>query len=290
MKIMTDSGMDIAPECLAELDVQIVPLTISLEGRDYQGAADITPDAFYKLLRETGAFPTTSQPSPADFYEVYRKAAAEDPDIISIHMSADISGTYNAARLGAMRVIEEIGADITVVDSRNVSGVLGWMVEAAARTAKAGWQREDILQRVHQISQATTVIFSPEQIRYLVHGGRVSHIQGFAASMMNIKPVLNVKSTAGKVETVARVRTMKKAILRQIDVIAAEWGEETPLRLQVEHADNPALVRFAREQLAERFDAHFVPDTAITPLIGAHTGPGMVGIVYAPLSLFNDLP
>ncbi len=290
MKIITDNGMDIAPECLEGLDVQIVPLVISLDGKDYRGGVDIQPDEFYKLLRETDAFPSTSQPSPADFYNVYREAAAQDPDIISIHMSADISGTYNAARLGAIRVIEETGADITVVDSRNTSGVLGWMVEAAARCAKAGWKREDILDVVHDIGQATTVIFSPEQIRYLVHGGRVNHLQGFAASMMNIKPVMNVKTSVGKVEPLARVRTMKKAILRQVDVIAAEHGEGASLRLQVEHADNQKMAEFAQEQLDARFDAHFVAQTSITPLIGAHTGPGMVGIVYAPASIFDKVP
>lgn len=288
MKIITDTGMDAAPERLEGFDIQVVPLTITLGENQYQD--DIPPTEFYRLVRETGLFPTTSQPSPADFKEVYLRAAQDDPNIISIHMSSQLSGTYNAARLGAAQAMEEGNANITVIDSYHVSGALGWMVEAAARAAAAGWARDDIVKLVERVGDASVVLFSPETMRYLVHGGRVSHLRGFAATMLNIKPVLQLTHATGKVENLGTVRTFKKAIAHQLDFIAEQHGEGASLRVQVEHADNTKMADYLHGLMADRFDCHFLPDTVITPLLGAHTGPGLVGVVYAPKAVIDEIP
>lgn len=288
MKIITDSGMDIAPACLDGLNVQIVPLTVTLGDAHYRD--DIAAGDFYALVRESGLFPTTSQPSPADFKEVYLRAAEQDPEIISIHMSSHISGTYNAARLGAEQAMKESAVHITVIDSHHASGSLGWMVETAARTAAAGWSREDIVAAVERVGRATTILFSPETMKYLVHGGRVSHLRGFAATMLNIKPVLQIRHSSGKIENLGTVRTFKKAIAHQLDFIAEQYGDGAALRVQIEHADNAKMADYLHGLMAERFDCEFVPTAMITPLIGAHTGPGLVGVVYAPLSVFEGLP
>ncbi len=291
MQIITDNGIDIAAECLEGLAVHVVPLTITVGDAHYKGGVDIQSEAFYHLLRTSGHFPTTSQPSPADFQAVYTQLAEQDPDIISIHMSAQLSGTYNAARLGAERTMKETpGTHITVIDSRHISGSLGYMVEAAARAAAAGWERQAIVELVEQVGRATTIIFSPDTMRYLVHGGRASHLQGFAASMLNIKPVLRMTHTGGNIESIATVRTMRKALVKQVDIIAGELGEDTPLRVQVEHADNPQMASVLRDLMIQRFDCDFLPDTSITPLVGAHTGPGLVGMTYAARDVFAPVP
>lgn len=289
MKIITDNGLDIAPEKLEGLNIEIVPLSIQLGDKSYRGGVDIQSDAFYKLVRESAHFPMTSQPAPADFDEVYSRILLEDPDIISFHMSAQLSGTYNSARLGG-EIATQKGANVTVIDSRVISGPLGWMVEAAGRAAKAGWNREQILDLANRVAEGSRVIFSPDTLKYLVNGGRVSHLQGLAASMLNIKPVLQVGYETGKIESVGKVRTMKKALGEQVNIIAREHGDGSKLRVQVEHADNPEMAEYAVDLMSQRFDCVFYPTTSITPLVGAHTGPGATAIVYAKESIFADVP
>lgn len=289
MKIITDNGIDIAPERLAGLDVEIVTLTITLDGKSYRGGVDIQSDEFYKLVRASSDYPVTSQPSPADFDEVYTRHIESDPEMISIHMSHHLSGTFNAARLGA-EMAGKKGAKVSVVDSRAVSGSLAWTVEAAARAAKAGWSRERILALCEEVGKATRIILSPETLKYLVHGGRVSHIQGFAAGLLNIKPILHLTYEEGKLTNIGKVRTLKKAIAEHIDIIGKEHAEGAALRVQIEHADNPELAAYAQELMSQRFTCEFLPTTSITPVIGAHTGPGLVGIVYAPQSAFANVP
>lgn len=290
MKIVTDSGVDLPQALIQELGIHVVPLTITLGDTDYRAGIDIQSDAFYQLLRSSEHFPTTSQPSPADFQQVYQELVAQDSTIISIHMSGKMSGTVNAARLGAQHVMDDTEAHITVIDSRHVSATLGFMVEAAARAAQAGWQPNDVVHLVERVGQAAKIVFSPDDIKYLVNGGRVSHLRGFAASMLNIKPILMVTHDSGRVESKATVRTMKKALVKQVDIIATEHGMDTALHVQIVHADNPEMANYLRELVIQRFECHFLPDTSISPLVGAHTGPGLVGVAYAPSSVFEGIP
>lgn len=288
MQIVTDNGMDIAPGTLDGLDVHIVPLEIHLDGKSYRGGVDIQSDEFYTMVRAAEGYPSTSQPSPGDFNDTYQRIAAKDPDIISIHMSAKVSGTFNAARLGAEMASSE-GANVTVIDSRTMSGALGWQVEAAAKAAKAGQSREQITALIEEIGKQTRMVFVPDTLKYLVHGGRVGHIQGFAAGLLNIKPILNVTHENASLERLATARTMKKAIGELVNIIAKEHGEGASLRIQVEHADNPEGANQAKELVKSRFDADLLADTSVTPVIGAHAGPGTIAIVYAPQSVFAGI-
>jgi len=132
MKIVTDSGTDLSlsPEQLAELNINVVPLIVTLEGETYREGVDIVPDAFYRLLETTQHFPSTSQPSVGSFSELYRRIAVTDPDILSIHMSSGLSGTFSVAQAAAKLVPE---ANVTHVDTKTLSAAAGWQVEAAAR-------------------------------------------------------------------------------------------------------------------------------------------------------------
>ena len=132
MQIVTDSGTDLwlPAEQAAELNIHIVPLRVTLEGKSYREDVDIQPQEFYRLLEATEALPTTSQPSAGDFADLYRKLAETDPEILSIHMTSGLSGTFNSAQAGAKLVPE---ANITLVDTKTLSAAAGWQVEAAAR-------------------------------------------------------------------------------------------------------------------------------------------------------------
>lgn len=143
MQIVTDSGTDLGltPAQAAELNVHIVPLVVTLEGKSYREGVDIKPEEFYPLLEKANSMPITSQPPAGEFADLYRRLAAKDPDILSIHMTSGLSGTYNSALAGAELVPE---ANVTHVDTKTLSAVAGWQVEAAARASKAGWALDKI--------------------------------------------------------------------------------------------------------------------------------------------------
>jgi len=263
MKIVTDSGTDISlsPEQLAELNINIVPLTVTLEGKTYREGVDITPDEFYRLLETTQRFPSTSQPSVGSFSEVYKRIAATDPDIISIHMSSGLSGTFSVAQTAAKLVPE---ANVTHVDTKTLSAAAGWQVEAAARAIKAGWSKEQTLSLMESIGNASESIYTLKELKYLIHGGRISHLKGIVASLLNIKPLIGVEKKGGTYVQLGRV--------------------------QVLHAHNPEGASRLRDLVDERFDCTWLPVGHMSLVLGAHTGPSMVGVAYAPIAAFADIP
>jgi len=287
MQIVSDRGMDLSPEQMEGLEIHLIPLIITLDGKSYHSGIDIQPQEFYRLLASTNGMPSTSLPSPGDFADLYRRLAATDPDILSIHISSGLSGTFNAARTGAEMVPE---ANITVVDSKTLSGALGWQVEAAARAAKAGWDLERILSLVQQVSAVTDIMYTLATLKYLIHGGRISHLKGLLASILNIRPVIAVEKEHGTYVQRGQARTIKRAILKIPDLIAKQYPSGTKLRVQIMHGDNPEGVALLRERMNHLFDCTWLPTSPIAPVLGAHTGPGLIGLAYAPLAAYPELP
>ena len=177
MKIVTDSGADLifTPQKLKEIDVEIVPLVVTLDDKSYREGIDIDPEKFYDLLSKTEGLPVTSQPSAGDFAEVYRRLAKSDPEILSIHISSGLSGTFNAAKAGAEMVPE---AKVTLFDAKTLSAAVGWMIEAASREIKVGWAMDKILGMLERIRQGTDSIYTLKELKYLISGGRISHMKG----------------------------------------------------------------------------------------------------------------
>ena len=177
MRIVTDSGTDLwlPPEQLAELDIHIVPLIVTLEGVSYREGVDIQPQEFYRLLAATDSLPITSQPSVGDFAEMYRRLAATDPDILSIHMTSGLSGTFNSARAGAELVPE---ASVTLVDTKTLSAAAGWQVEAAARALRAGWPKEQVLALVARIGAAAESMYTLKELKVTTQTSGISGKMG----------------------------------------------------------------------------------------------------------------
>ncbi|MCD4673653.1 MAG: DegV family protein [Anaerolineaceae bacterium] len=285
MQIVTDHGMDLATSQREDLNLHLVPLQIVLDGKTYKSGKDLTPESFYELLQDAQGMPTTSQPSPSDFADLYRGLAAKDPDILSVHMSAGLSGTFNSARLGAEMVPE---ANVTLVDTKTLSCPCGWQVEAAARGIKAGWALPKILSHLDDIRHRTEAFYTLDNLRYLIHGGRISHLSGLVASVLNIKPIITVDKD-GKYATVAKERTFKRAIRRIAITVAQKFGEGANLRVQLMHGQNLEGVEILRESLMELVNCNFEPTTPIAPVLGAHTGPSMVAVCVAPMDMFQLL-
>ncbi len=289
MQIVTDSGVDLLlpPEELAELNIHVVPLVVTLDGKSYREDVDIQPDQFYSLLAATDSLPTTSQPSAGDFAETYRRLAVTDPDILSIHMTSGLSGTFNAAQAGASLVPE---ANVTLVDTKTLSAAAGWQVEAAARAAKAGWTKEQILAQMAQIGAASDSVYTLKELKYLIHGGRISHMKGLIASMLNIKPLIGVEKVNGTYMQLGQARTFKAAVKGLVDRIAQQHAPGSTLRVQVLHSQNPEGAALLRELIEQRFACTWYPVGPLSLVLGAHTGPSMVGVAYAPLAAFADVP
>lgn len=284
MQIVTDQGMDLSVDQSYGLNIHYVPLQITLDGRTFIGAEDIDYVTFYRMLQETSSFPTTSQPSPGDFAEKYRQIAKYDPDILSIHLSSGLSGTINSARLGAEMVPE---ANVTVIDSKTLSCPLGWQVQAAAQAVKAGWELGDILKLVDQIREKTEAMFTLADLKYLIHGGRISHLKGLMGSVLNIKPVIGVAKSDGKYYPLGQEFSFKKAVHKIADIITRKIPGGTRVRVQLMHGDNLPGVELLKERLSQVYECFYESVVPVAPLLGAHTGPSVVGIGVAPLDIFH---
>ena len=289
MQIVTDSGTDLwlGPEQAAELDIHIVPLVVTLDGKSYREGVDIQPEEFYRLLAATDSLPITSQPSAGEFAETYRRLAVTDPDILSIHMTSGLSGTFNAAQAGAELVPE---ANITHVDTKTLSAAAGWQVEAAARALKAGWPKEQVLALMERIGAASESMYTLKELKYLIHGGRISHMKGLIASVLNLKPLIGVEKVNGTYEQLGQVRSFKGAVKGLVDLMVREHAPGSALRAQVLHSQNPEGAAMLREQVDQRFDCTWLPLGHLSLVLGAHTGPSMVGVAYASLAAIAEIP
>jgi len=289
MQIVTDSGVDLAltPEEQRELRIRVVPLVVNLEGQTYREGIDITTDEFYHRLVETNALPTTSQPSPGDFAAVYRELAAADPTILSIHMSSGLSGTFNSARTAAESVPE---AKVTLVDTKTLSAGAGWQVEAAARALRAGWPLEAVLTLVRKIQEQTHTFFTLKDLKYLIHGGRISHMKGLIASALDLKPMIGVENERGTYVQMGQQRSFAAA-LRGLAELPGKWVPKgSAVRAQVAHASNPEGAQELLQNVGRLFECTWRATGRLSMVLGAHTGPTMVGLVISPLATFADMP
>jgi DegV family protein with EDD domain len=286
MKIVTDSGMDIAPGQLDGFDVVQVPLKLELDGKTYLSGVDIQPEEFYELLLTTPSLPITSLPSPGEFADVFRKYAAEGP-ILMVHISSGLSNTYQSAHSGADLVPE---AEVHFIDTMTLSGAEGWQVEAAAHGAKAGWSVDQIKELVKKVRDASETIYTLPDLRYLIHGGRISHMKGLLASVLGIKPLIGVSKTDGKYFERGKSPTFPRALESIAKTITKDIPEGTKIRAQIAHTANPEGAEKLRKAMDKLFDCHWLPNSTVAPVLGAHTGRGLVGVVYARMDRYPALP
>lgn len=289
MQIVTDSGTDlyIPPEQATDLGIHVIPLVVTLDGDSFREDVDIQPDEFYELLAARDSLPTTSQPSVGDFAETYRRVAATDPNILSIHMTSGLSGTVNSARAAAELVPE---ANVTVVDTKTLSAAAGWQVIEAARALQAGWSKEQVIALMGRIGDASDSMYTLKDLKYLIHGGRISHMRGLIASILNIKPLIGVEKVGGTYVQLGQARSFRRAVKGLVDHIASQHATGSALRVQVLHSHNPEGAALLRDQVDRRFDCTWLPVGPMSLVLGAHTGPSMVGVAYAPMEVFTGLP
>jgi DegV family protein with EDD domain len=284
MKIVTDSGADLTKEECEAIGVTMLPLKVEVDGVSYQSGVNITPEKFYNLMDAAQGMPKTSTPSIGEFEEVYKRLATEDPDILSIHLSSGLSATYNAA-VTAAKMVDN--ADIVLIDTKTLSAGTAWQVKAAAEMAKVGLTKQTIVARLQQIQDATYTHFTLPDLKYLIAGGRISHLKGLLASLLGIKPVIEVDKTDGKYYDRGKKRSFNSAIQDIPQQITKVIPAGSAIRAQICSAENPSGAQLVKEAMDKVFKVEWLPTISLGTALGAHTGRGLIGVIAAKLS---DLP
>ncbi|MBN1661308.1 MAG: DegV family protein [Anaerolineae bacterium] len=275
IKIVTDSTCDLPPGYFEENDISIVPINIQFGTETYRDGIDIDREAFYQRIDDLGMLPTTSQPSSGQFEEHYRRLAAEGADdIISLHVTAKLSGTYQSAELARGMVADQVR--IHPFDSACGSAGLGFMVLEAARLARAGVSVNEILVRLALIRERMNLVLSIKDMRFAQMSGRVGRLQGSLAALLNVKPIVLLQD--GVIDVVEKVRSQSRAISRLIKMVSEQVGSE-PVNLAVIHADAPDEGQALMGQTAHYFTLRESFLVNLTTSLVVHFGPGTLGLV-----------
>jgi DegV family protein with EDD domain len=286
MKILTDCAADLPADEALLLDITVAPLFIQFPDGEVN-SSDLSPDEFYQRLEAMQPhIPTTAQPSTGIFTGLFQKLACSGEEILSIHISSGLSGTINSARMAAEKIKE---GSVQVIDSLTLSGGQRFQVLAAARAIKAAWQRAAILERLEAIREATEVIYTLDTLTYLARGGRIGRVQALAGSLLGIKPIIRVDRTDGKYSTAGKARTINRALQDIADRLVTLYGSESALWVSVLHGNFEAQARTLANLLKDRLNVARLEILRVSPVLGVHTGPGVVGAAVLPVHLIEDI-
>lgn len=272
VEIVTDSASSLPPGTAEKHGISVVPISVQIGDRSYREGVDLSPEAFYASL-DGPQMPKTSSPPPNEFIQVYRYLARRAKDIISIHITSDGSATCQVAALAAESVPE---ADITVYDSMAVSMGVGFLAIEAAKAALQGFRKDEILNKLDSLRARMRTFVAIPTLKYLRRSGRVRQGQAILASLLSIKPVLEVKD--GMVKVVGHVRTFPSALSRILD-LASNAAGSLPAVVAVMHANARAQAEAVAEAVRKRLNVRELVIGDAGTALAVHGGPGMIGIV-----------
>jgi len=274
IRFVADSTHDLAGWA-EEHGVTTVPLKVIFGDEVLVDGVDITATAFYERMRSATRNPTTSQPSPAEFEAAFRAAAADGSSVVCTTISAEMSGTYGAAMTARDSLAD---LDIHVIDTRSVSLGHAGVLRAAVETAESGGSLQEVLNTVEEVMRRQRTVFIVETLEYLRRGGRIGGARALLGSVLNIKPVLQILD--GRIEPFDRVRTYARALDRMCaEVISATGEAGRPARVVLGHADKLEDCQMIARRLAPHSDGE--PEIIeIGPIVGAHAGPGTLGLSF----------
>lgn len=273
--IVTDSTADLPKNLVRESGITVVPLKVIFGSAEaLRDSVDIETAEFYRRQVEKQELSTTSQPTPSEFAEVYKDLSGQGGSIISIHISSGLSGTVQSARIAAGMLPE---ADIEVVDSRVVSMGLGLIVLEAARAAREGKTKAEIMSIISCMVDQTRVIFAVDTLEYLARGGRIGRAQAFLGTLLNIRPILHLKD--GLVHPLEKVRGKSRAIDRIAQIAADSMGGR-PVYCSLVHGMDPTGMEQLRQKAVAMLNLASEPVISeLGAVVGTHTGPGVLGII-----------
>jgi fatty acid kinase fatty acid binding subunit len=278
--LVTDSTAYLSPGVADELGITVVPLTVVMDGTAFSEGVDINGDQVASALRGDLSV-TTSRPSPAAFVEVYERLRDEGAGaIVSVHLSGDISGTVDAARLAAAEVSSP-GLAVNVVDSRSLGMGMGFGVISATRLAALGSSPQEVAEAALRRSLNASIFMYVDTLEYLRRGGRIGAAQAWLGSALTIKPLLNLVD--GRLEPLDRVRTTERAIARLVEAAGTEAGDDL-VDIAVHHLAAAERADDVAARLRQQIPAlNDLSVSEVGGVIGAHVGPGSVGVVVSPV-------
>lgn len=280
IKIITDSTSYIPEEDLAHYDIRIVSLNVILNGETYR-EIDLKNETFYEKMAQSEEIPSSSQPSPAELYELFESLVLEGHSIVGIFLSSDMSGTYNSALATKARLLENYPeADIEILDSRSNCMQLGFTVLSAAEAAENGGTMKEVVERAQYTIDHSRFLFTPDTLTYLKKGGRIGGASALVGTLLQIKPILTVSE--GKTAVVTKVRTKKKALDTLCHYFMQDLEGHPLGDVIVHHINCPEEGKALAEKLSSILN-HPVRIQSIGPVIGLHVGPGSIGLAYYTL-------
>ena len=273
VKVITDSTADLPPALAEELGITVVPLNVHFGTEVYRDGVEITADEFYRRLVTASRLPTTSQPTPGDFLSAYDEMGQTTDEILSVHISAKLSGTMNSAT----QAREEYGGEsrIEIIDSLQGSMGLGMLAIAAAEAARRGGSLDDVVTETRAAIPKVGFIGLVDTLEYLEKGGRIGKAQAFVGSLLRIKPLLTIRD--GEAHPLERARTRAKGVDRMCELVQAEM----PLKdLAVVYTTTPDEARALAQRLQSFLPQGEVILSQVGPVVGTYLGPGVLGVAF----------
>ena len=272
--VVTDSSANVPPDVAHELGILTVPLVVTFDGQGYRDGVDLSPSQVYQWLRE-GKYATTAAPSLGDFARAYEAAVADGATgIVSVHMSPKLSATHSTAE-HAGRLATKV--PVRVVDSKSAVMGSGFAAIEAARSAHAGAELDDVAARAAEVGSQATLLLVVPTLEYMRRGGRLGAAATRLATNLKIKPILTV--SGAKIDLVGVARSVAKGLSRMLDEMDRRLARQRP-HVAVFHADVPEGAQDLRRRVESRFDCAELYVTQFTPVMGAHTGPGVLGLAF----------
>lgn len=276
--IVTDSTADLPRRTYEEYGIVVVPLLVHFGDEIYRDSVDLSSEEFYDKLVSSKILPRTSQPSPHDFQVVYADLASKSEEIVSIHLSSKLSGTYQSAMLAAGMMKD---TKVRVIDGKGASVVTGLLALEAARLARSGATADDIAARIHHLIEGMVVFFTVDTLEYLEKNGRIGKAAAFLGTLLSIHPLLQLHD--GEVVPFEKVRGPKAKVLARMIAAARERAPSGKrLRAAIMHGGVPEEAAALRQTVEREFACDEILTACLGPVIGSHAGPGTLGLVFCP--------
>jgi len=280
VKIVTDSSAHLPLSERQKHDITVVPLKAIFGTTEYRDEIDLTNEQFYKMLPIAESHPTTSQPSAGEFMEVYKPFLDAGREIVSIHLPSKLSGTYASACAAKTELETQLkhALPLSIVDTPWLSMALGLLVIAAAQAAETGMSREEVVATINALIPKLNLIFVLDTLEYLKRGGRIGGARAMLGTLLNVKPMLEIKH--GLVEPLEQPRSRAKALKRLMEIMEQRTAGHKTVHASVLHAESLVDATQIEKEICKRFDCKEFYMTEIGPVIGVHTGPNALGIAF----------
>lgn len=274
IKIVTDSTADLRDEQIQKYNIEVVPLTITIDDQSYTDRVDISPAEFLEKMGQAEELPKTSQPSTGTFVELYDRLSDDGYEIISIHMTGGMSGTVRSAESAAQMA----KGNVTVIDSRYISKALSFQVLEAAELASNGKNVQEIVKHLEQVREQSRLFLMVDTLENLVKGGRIGKGKALLGSLLNIKPIASLEG--GEYTPIAKARSHSQVIKYLVKQFSEDVKGRTVKRVGIVHTEAKGLAAQLEKAILEITEINNLEIDYTTPVIATHTGVGTVALMY----------